>query len=79
MADHALPGIGGRLTTQVLDLSRGRPAVGLRIELLDASGIAPRALAEAVTDASGSTASALLDGEPLGRLDAAMLFSACAA
>lgn len=65
VADHALPRIAGRLTTHVLDISRGRPAAGMRVELMEASGTAARALVDTLTDASGSTSVALLDGEPL--------------
>ncbi len=50
----------GRLTTHVLDTAAGRPAGGLRIELVaPGSG---ETLAEAVTNADGRTDRPLLDG-----------------
>jgi len=49
----------GRLTTHVLDLSRGKPGAGVRIELLGANGAK---LADATTNADGRTDAPLLDG-----------------
>jgi 5-hydroxyisourate hydrolase len=46
------------LSTHVLDTARGRPAAGVPVHLLDASG---HGLADAVTDADGRVAS--LGGE----------------
>lgn len=63
--DHGLADIAGRLTTHVLDLSCGRPARGMRIELHETGAGEWRRLREAETDAGGSTAAALLEGEPL--------------
>ena len=65
IVDHGLPDITGRLTTPVLDLSCGRPACGMRIELHEAGPAGRRRLREAETDHDGSTAAALLEGEPL--------------
>ena len=48
----------GRLTTHVLDTSRGRPAVGVRVVLRRDGD----ALAEVVTNADGRTDKPLLDG-----------------
>jgi 5-hydroxyisourate hydrolase len=56
--------MSGRLTTHVLDTARGRPAVGVAIELVRLSqdgGEEP--LASAVTNADGRTSEPLL--EPL--------------
>lgn len=69
IADHGLDDIAGRLTTHVLDTSRGRPAAGMRLSLHERSGsnghTRSTLLAEAVTDGHGSTPQALLDGAPL--------------
>jgi 5-hydroxyisourate hydrolase len=55
---------GGRLTTHVLDVARGRPAAGLEIELfrLDPE---PRRLARARTNADGRIDGPLLAGDAL--------------
>jgi 2-oxo-4-hydroxy-4-carboxy-5-ureidoimidazoline decarboxylase len=65
IVDHGLPDIAGRLTTHVLDLSCGRPARGMRIELHETGAAGRRRLREAETDGDGSTGAALLEGEPL--------------
>ena len=49
----------GRLTTHVLDTSLGRPAAGLKIELLAGDGLL---LKEAVTNSDGRTGEPLLEG-----------------
>jgi len=49
----------GKLTTHVLDITNGRPAGGMRIELHDAGG---RRLAEIVTNFDGRADAPLLDG-----------------
>jgi 5-hydroxyisourate hydrolase len=56
--------MSGRLTTHVLDIMRGRPGAGMRVELyiLDA-GAPPRRLADVVTNADGRTDAPLLAGE----------------
>ena len=54
----------GRLTTHVLDTARGKPGVGIRIELYGADGTK---LAETRTNAEGRTDAPLLEG---GRLRA---------
>ncbi|MEP9352664.1 2-oxo-4-hydroxy-4-carboxy-5-ureidoimidazoline decarboxylase [Xanthobacter sp. KR7-65] len=68
VADHGLPDLAGRLTTHVLDTSRGRPAEGMRLALHEVSGALPcgttQPLVEAVTDAHGQT-EPLLSGAPL--------------
>jgi 5-hydroxyisourate hydrolase len=42
------------LSTHVLDTARGRPAAGIPVQLVDASG---RSVADAVTDSDGRVAS----------------------
>jgi len=54
---------GGRLTTHVLDVARGRPAAGVGVELFAVVGGARDLLAAAETDADGRTE--LVAGEPL--------------
>jgi 5-hydroxyisourate hydrolase len=51
----------GRLTTHVLDMAVGRPAAGLRIELLSA-GSETRLLKSAVTNGDGRVDAPLLEG-----------------
>jgi 5-hydroxyisourate hydrolase len=52
-----------RLSTHVLDTSRGVPAPGVRIEVHRVSGADRRRLAEATTNADGRTDAPLLSGE----------------
>ena len=47
------------ITTHVLDTSRGRPAVGLAVELQVKSGIAWKSLGTGLTDANGRCSSLL--------------------
>jgi 5-hydroxyisourate hydrolase len=55
----------GRLTTHILDTERGRPAAGVRIDILriETQGQVP--LGQTVTNADGRTDKPLLDGEAL--------------
>ena len=53
-----------RLSTHVLDLSRGKPAAGIRIDLFQIVGEARTLLRSAVTDSGGRT-DELLAAEPL--------------
>jgi 5-hydroxyisourate hydrolase len=55
----------GRLSTHVLDTSRGVPAAGVRIELHMLTGDARRHVAAATTNADGRTDAPLLSGELL--------------
>jgi 5-hydroxyisourate hydrolase len=55
----------GRLSTHVLDTSRGVPAAGVRIDLHLLEGDARRHVAAATTNADGRTDSPLLSGERL--------------
>ena len=52
----------GRLTTHVLDTSRGRPAAGLRIELF-AVGDSERRLRDMATNQDGRTSTPLVEGD----------------
>ncbi|MFG1299923.1 2-oxo-4-hydroxy-4-carboxy-5-ureidoimidazoline decarboxylase [Xanthobacter sp. V3C-3] len=69
IAGHDMPDLAGRLTTHVLDTSRGRPAAGMRVALHEVSGALPcgtaAPLVETITDAHGQTAEPLLSGAPL--------------
>lgn len=56
-----------KLSTHVLDLSTGRPAAGLRIELHVMERGIPRALLHVRTNADGRTAEPLLEGDRLQR------------
>jgi 5-hydroxyisourate hydrolase len=55
----------GRLTTHVLDVASGRPAAGVRIELLRTDGGAAKSLASVVTNSDGRCDRPLLEGEAL--------------
>lgn len=52
----------GQLTTHVLDIAQGKPAVGLRVELHDARGVR---LTEIVTNLDGRADAPLLSGDSL--------------
>lgn len=69
IAGHGMADLAGRLTTHVLDTSRGRPAEGMRIALHEVAGDLPcgtsAPLVEAVTDAHGQTREPLMSGAPL--------------
>ncbi|HEV7276727.1 MAG TPA: hydroxyisourate hydrolase [Devosiaceae bacterium] len=53
----------GRLTTHVLDTTHGRPAAGVRVELLLIQGEGSRSLLSSQTNADGRTDQPLLEGE----------------
>ena len=55
----------GRLSTHVLDTSRGTPATGLRIELFRLDGGSPTAVTSAFTNADGRTPEPLLTDNDL--------------
>jgi len=56
----------GRLTTHVLDVTRGRPAAGVVVEVWRLDGEDPRELLKTVcTNADGRTDAPLLDGDEL--------------
>lgn len=52
-----------RLSTHVLDTSRGIPAAGMRVELHRVNGAERHAVAEAITNATGRTDAPLLSGD----------------
>jgi 5-hydroxyisourate hydrolase len=60
--------VSGRLSTHVLDTSRGRPAAGVRVQLrrVGDDGVVGELLAEAVTNDDGRTDAPLLEGASLG-------------
>ncbi|MCK0195371.1 hydroxyisourate hydrolase [Ancylobacter sp. 6x-1] len=55
----------GRLTTHVLDTTRGTPAAGVRIELQRAAGDGFSTLVEACTNADGRCDAPLLAGDDM--------------
>ena len=55
----------GRLTTHVLDASKGRPGGGVRIEVFRISGERREKLAEAVTNDDGRCDAPILEGDAL--------------
>jgi 2-oxo-4-hydroxy-4-carboxy-5-ureidoimidazoline decarboxylase len=59
------PATDGRLSTHVLDLVSGRPAIGVRVVLKELGLGAEAVLKEAVTNADGRTDAPLLAGGPL--------------
>jgi 2-oxo-4-hydroxy-4-carboxy-5-ureidoimidazoline decarboxylase len=65
IGDHGLQDIHGRLTTHVLDTSRGVPAEGVQVELFQLTHDEPAPIASAITDARGRTPQPLLSGAPL--------------
>jgi 5-hydroxyisourate hydrolase len=65
-----------RLSTHVLDLVRGGPAAGVRIELFHLDGARRELLRSTVTDADGRTSEPLLEGEALPSGEFELLFHA---
>jgi 2-oxo-4-hydroxy-4-carboxy-5-ureidoimidazoline decarboxylase len=59
------PPTDGRLSTHVLDLVSGRPAMGVRVILQELAGGSEGVFKEAVTNADGRTDAPLLAGRPL--------------
>jgi len=59
-----MPKVHGTLSTHVLDTATGRPAAGIRIEVLQA-GQEPAPIAHAITNSDGRTDPPLLSGAPL--------------
>jgi 2-oxo-4-hydroxy-4-carboxy-5-ureidoimidazoline decarboxylase len=58
--------VHGRLSTHVLDTSRGRPAAGIAIEVIErAAAGESRVIARAVTNADGRTDAPLICGRPV--------------
>ncbi|MEX0627096.1 MAG: hydroxyisourate hydrolase [Cucumibacter sp.] len=56
-------GVKGKLTTHVLDTMHGRPAAGMRVELLHVHGDHTHHLTSATTNADGRLDAPLLEGE----------------
>ena len=54
-----------RLSTHVLDTSRGVPAIGMAIDLYQLDGGARTLMMHAITNSAGRTADPLLSGETL--------------
>jgi 5-hydroxyisourate hydrolase len=65
-----------RISTHVLDLSRGVPAAGVRIELYRCSGAARELVGHAVTDADGRTTEPMLSADMLPRATFELVFHA---
>lgn len=57
--------MSGRLTTHVLDLSQGKPAAGMSLQLWRFGEVMPALLCEAVTNSDGRLDAPLLAGEEL--------------
>ncbi len=66
----------GKLTTHVLDIARGRPAEGLRIELYRLDGNRRTRLAETQTNADGRTDRPMAEGEALAAATHELVFHA---
>ena len=70
--------MSGRITTHVLDVSRGVPAAGVKVQLwsLGPGGKAQEAslLSEQITNSSGRLDSPLYEGELYGELELELLF-----
>ena len=64
--------MSGKLSTHVLDLTLGRPAVGMRIELLRRGSSVP--LKVVVTNADGRTGSPLLSAAELFAVEYELIF-----
>ena len=64
--------MSGKLSTHVLDLTLGRPAVGMKIELLRRGSAVP--LKVIVTNADGRTDAPLLRGAELFAVDYELIF-----
>jgi len=55
----------GKLSTHVLDISRGRPAAGVVVELYAVDGAARLLLKRTVTNADGRCGAPLLEGDTM--------------
>ena len=60
-----VPELSGRLTTHVLDLSQGKPAAGLVLQLWRLDAAEPLLLRQAVTNEDGRLDAPLLSGEDM--------------
>ncbi|ASA19693.1 hydroxyisourate hydrolase [Paenibacillus donghaensis] len=68
--------MSGRLTTHVLDLSRGVPAAGLVLQLWKLGGDGGKLLQEAVTNTDGRLDAPLLEGPSMHAGSYELLFMA---
>ena len=66
--------MAGKLSTHVLDLTRGAPAAGMEIELWRFSATPPSRLKVVVTNSDGRTDVPLLTGEELQSGDYQLVF-----
>jgi 5-hydroxyisourate hydrolase len=64
-----------RLSTHVLDTSRGQPAAGIAVILESAAGSGWKALAQGVTDADGRISNLLNEGAPIAAGDFRLRFA----
>src|SRR6266404_6083980 len=62
---EGMPQVNGRLSTHVLDIHAGQPAVGMAIELYEQAGDRYIQKATAITNADGRTDQHLIGGRPL--------------
>ena len=69
-------GSTGRLTTHVLDVSSGKPASGLKIELFSVNGAEFEPILTALTNADGRCDAPLLSGAALNRGEYELRFHA---
>jgi 5-hydroxyisourate hydrolase len=69
----------GRLTTHVLDTARGKPGVGIRIELYRVDGDQRALLADTKTNADGRTDAPLLEGDKFKNATYELMFHVGAA
>ncbi len=69
-------GLGGRLTTHVLDTMAGIPAAGVVIELRRIEGGAPEFLTRAVTNSDGRCDAPLLNADTIASGQYELLFHA---
>jgi 5-hydroxyisourate hydrolase len=69
-------GSTGRLTTHVLDVSSGKPASGLKIELFSVSGAAFEPILTQLTNSDGRCDAPLLSGAALKRGEYELRFHA---
>ena len=60
-----MPEVAGRLSTHVLDTASGRPASGVKVELLVIGDAGPERIRTAMTDPDGQAGGLWADGGPL--------------
>lgn len=62
---EGMPAVNGRLSTHVLDIHAGRPAIGVAIELYEFAGEKAHYIQSAITNSDGRTDQPLIGGRPL--------------